>query len=140
MLFLPPTIQFFHSFSHHSLPYSHHSLPYSHHSLPYSHYSLPYSHHSPPYSHHSLPYSHHSLPYFHYSLPYFHHSLPYFTVDCDPHPGNLACDNVLGGRLIFYDFGTSLFYIPDLMIIQKLIFTPQYCSVLTIHDFSLYQE
>jgi len=23
----------------------------------------------------------------------------------DPHPGNLACDNVNGGRLIFYDFG-----------------------------------
>ena len=27
--------------------------------------------------------------------------------DCDPHPGNLACDSELGGRLIFYDFGTS---------------------------------
>lgn len=26
-------------------------------------------------------------------------------VDCDPHPGNVACDNVHGGRLIYYDFG-----------------------------------
>ena len=26
-------------------------------------------------------------------------------ADCDPHPGNLACDKELGGRLIFYDFG-----------------------------------
>lgn len=25
--------------------------------------------------------------------------------DCDPHPGNLACDGQLGGRIIFYDFG-----------------------------------
>lgn len=25
--------------------------------------------------------------------------------DCDPHPGNLACDSQFGGRLIFYDFG-----------------------------------
>eukprot|EP00595_Chromulina_sp_UTEXLB2642_P000675 CAMPEP_0196766230 /NCGR_PEP_ID=MMETSP1095-20130614/20837_1 /TAXON_ID=96789 ORGANISM="Chromulina nebulosa, Strain UTEXLB2642" /NCGR_SAMPLE_ID=MMETSP1095 /ASSEMBLY_ACC=CAM_ASM_000446 /LENGTH=568 /DNA_ID=CAMNT_0042127057 /DNA_START=188 /DNA_END=1891 /DNA_ORIENTATION=- len=24
---------------------------------------------------------------------------------CDPHPGNIACDNVEGGRLIYYDFG-----------------------------------
>eukprot|EP01041_Mallomonas_annulata_P006221 gene6221-12603_t len=24
---------------------------------------------------------------------------------CDPHPGNLACDNQEGGRLIYYDFG-----------------------------------
>lgn len=24
---------------------------------------------------------------------------------CDPHPGNLACDAVEGGRLIYYDFG-----------------------------------
>jgi predicted unusual protein kinase regulating ubiquinone biosynthesis (AarF/ABC1/UbiB family) len=24
---------------------------------------------------------------------------------CDPHPGNLACDAVNGGRLIYYDFG-----------------------------------
>lgn len=24
---------------------------------------------------------------------------------CDPHPGNVACDAELGGRLIFYDFG-----------------------------------
>ncbi|CAM9176522.1 unnamed protein product [Choristocarpus tenellus] len=24
---------------------------------------------------------------------------------CDPHPGNLACDGVDGGRIIFYDFG-----------------------------------
>lgn len=24
---------------------------------------------------------------------------------CDPHPGNVACDAVEGGRLIFYDFG-----------------------------------
>ena len=24
---------------------------------------------------------------------------------CDPHPGNVACDNVEGGRLIYYDFG-----------------------------------
>ncbi|CAN0173985.1 unnamed protein product, partial [Ectocarpus sp. 8 AP-2014] len=24
---------------------------------------------------------------------------------CDPHPGNLACDAVDGGRIIFYDFG-----------------------------------
>lgn len=24
---------------------------------------------------------------------------------CDPHPGNLACDAVGGGRIIFYDFG-----------------------------------
>lgn len=23
----------------------------------------------------------------------------------DPHPGNIACDNVNGGRLIYYDFG-----------------------------------
>jgi predicted unusual protein kinase regulating ubiquinone biosynthesis (AarF/ABC1/UbiB family) len=27
------------------------------------------------------------------------------TTDCDPHPGNLVCDNVDGGRLIYYDFG-----------------------------------
>lgn len=26
-------------------------------------------------------------------------------IDCDPHPGNVACDNVDGGRLIYYDFG-----------------------------------
>ena len=26
-------------------------------------------------------------------------------VDCDPHPGNVACDAVEGGRLIYYDFG-----------------------------------
>ena len=25
---------------------------------------------------------------------------------CDPHPGNVACDNYMGGRLIYYDFGT----------------------------------
>ena len=25
--------------------------------------------------------------------------------DCDPHPGNVACDAVGGGRLIYYDFG-----------------------------------
>jgi predicted unusual protein kinase regulating ubiquinone biosynthesis (AarF/ABC1/UbiB family) len=25
--------------------------------------------------------------------------------DCDPHPGNLACDAEEGGRLIYYDFG-----------------------------------
>ena len=31
----------------------------------------------------------------------------YLQPDCDPHPGNLACDSELGGRLIFYDFGTS---------------------------------
>lgn len=24
---------------------------------------------------------------------------------CDPHPGNVACDDVEGGRLIYYDFG-----------------------------------
>ncbi|CAN0528312.1 unnamed protein product, partial [Ectocarpus sp. 8 AP-2014] len=24
---------------------------------------------------------------------------------CDPHPGNVACDEQDGGRLIFYDFG-----------------------------------
>jgi predicted unusual protein kinase regulating ubiquinone biosynthesis (AarF/ABC1/UbiB family) len=24
---------------------------------------------------------------------------------CDPHPGNVACDSELGGRLIYYDFG-----------------------------------
>ena len=24
---------------------------------------------------------------------------------CDPHPGNLACDSVEQGRLIYYDFG-----------------------------------
>lgn len=26
-------------------------------------------------------------------------------VDCDPHPGNVACDAEQGGRLIYYDFG-----------------------------------
>ena len=26
-------------------------------------------------------------------------------LDCDPHPGNLACDAEEGGRLIYYDFG-----------------------------------
>jgi predicted unusual protein kinase regulating ubiquinone biosynthesis (AarF/ABC1/UbiB family) len=25
--------------------------------------------------------------------------------DCDPHPGNVACDAMEGGRLIYYDFG-----------------------------------
>ena len=29
----------------------------------------------------------------------------HITIDCDPHPGNLACDAQEGGRLIFYDFG-----------------------------------
>lgn len=29
----------------------------------------------------------------------------YSLVDCDPHPGNVACDTVEGGRLIYYDFG-----------------------------------
>lgn len=27
------------------------------------------------------------------------------SIDCDPHPGNVACDTVEGGRLIYYDFG-----------------------------------
>ena len=26
-------------------------------------------------------------------------------TDCDPHPGNVACDAEGGGRLIYYDFG-----------------------------------
>ena len=29
----------------------------------------------------------------------------YYCADCDPHPGNVACDAVGGGRLIYYDFG-----------------------------------
>lgn len=30
---------------------------------------------------------------------------PCLCADCDPHPGNLACDAEEGGRLIYYDFG-----------------------------------
>lgn len=29
----------------------------------------------------------------------------YLYIDCDPHPGNIACDRACGGRLIYYDFG-----------------------------------
>ena len=32
-------------------------------------------------------------------------NLTNFFIDCDPHPGNVACDTVEGGRLIYYDFG-----------------------------------
>jgi len=32
-------------------------------------------------------------------------SHPDTCVDCDPHPGNVACDSEEGGRLIYYDFG-----------------------------------
>jgi predicted unusual protein kinase regulating ubiquinone biosynthesis (AarF/ABC1/UbiB family) len=32
-------------------------------------------------------------------------SCVFVLLDCDPHPGNVACDTVEGGRLIYYDFG-----------------------------------
>ena len=34
-----------------------------------------------------------------------HVFLSYYLLDCDPHPGNVACDAEAGGRLIYYDFG-----------------------------------
>ena len=36
---------------------------------------------------------------------YSFHFLLTFLSDCDPHPGNVACDEKEGGRLIYYDFG-----------------------------------
>ncbi|CAM9798704.1 unnamed protein product [Phaeothamnion confervicola] len=32
---------------------------------------------------------------------------------CDPHPGNLACDEQFGGRLVYYDFGMMAEFEPN---------------------------